>query len=44
MDVDIEIDIADAGLLGAMRTSFMPVAVADLGVPDIGQPQASPLR
>jgi hypothetical protein len=44
VNVDIEIDLADAGLFGPMRTAFMPAAIAGAGVPDIGKPQAAPLR
>src|SRR3977135_4535706 len=44
VDIDVEIDRADAGLLCAMRAALEPAAVAHLRVPDIGKPQASPLR
>ena len=44
MHVDVEIDIADAGLRGAMRAAFMPMARAGSRIPDIGEPQAAPLR
>src|SRR6478672_2902066 len=44
MDVDIEIDRTDAGLLGAMRAALVPAAVAQAGIAHIGEPQAAPLR
>src|SRR5947208_15193380 len=44
MHIDVEIDIADARLRGAMRTAFMPAAGAGPRVPDVGEPQAAPLR
>ena len=44
-DVDVvEVDVADAGLLAAMRAAFMPRPIACDGVSDIGKPQAAPLR
>ena len=44
VDVDVEIDVADAGLLAAMRAAFMLWTVACDGVSDVGKPQAAPLR
>jgi hypothetical protein len=44
MDIDIEIDIADAGLFGAVRATFMPAAATRAGVSDIGKPQTAPVR
>jgi hypothetical protein len=44
MDVNIKIDRADAGLLGAMRAALVPAAVAQAGIAHIGEPQAAPLR
>src|SRR5262245_60856408 len=44
MDVDVEIDVADAGLLAAMRAAVVPWSRARLGIPDMGKPQAAPLR
>ena len=44
MDVDVEIDLAHAGLFAAVRAALMPASIAYPRVPDIGQPQASPLR
>ena len=44
MNVDVEIDPADAGLFGAVRAAFVPAAVLRAGIPDTGKPQASPLR
>ena len=44
VDVDIEIDLADAGLFAAMRAALVPAAVARAEIPDIGKPQAAPLR
>jgi len=44
VNVDIEIDAADASLRGAVRTSFVPSPATRLRIPDIGKPQAPPLR
>ena len=44
MNVDVDIDVADAGLRRAMRAALMPAAPARAGIADIGQLQASPLR
>jgi hypothetical protein len=44
MNVDVEFDLADAGLFHPVRAAFVPAAVACAGIPDIGQSQASPLR
>ncbi len=44
VNVDVEIDIADAGLRRAMRAALMPASPARAGIADIGQLQASPLR
>ena len=44
VNIDIEIDRADAGLLRAVGAAFMPAAFARPGLFDIGQPLASPLR
>src|SRR5262249_21780119 len=44
VDVDVEIDIADASLLGAMRAALGPWSLARLGIADMGEPQAAPLR
>ena len=44
VNIDIEIDIADAGLPGAVRAAFVPRAAAGAGVSHIGQFQAAPLR
>jgi hypothetical protein len=44
VNVDVEIDLADASLLGPVRAAFVPAAIARAGIPDIGKPQASPLR
>src|SRR6202035_616235 len=44
MHVDIEIDRADAGLRRTMRDALVPRSGPRLRVPDIGEPQATPLR
>src|SRR5882672_4366118 len=44
VDVDIEIDIADAGLRRLMRAALMPTALARACVADVRQLQAAPLR
>src|SRR5689334_11376416 len=44
VDVDVEIDLADAALFAAMRAALVPAAVARAEIPDIGKPQAAPLR
>jgi hypothetical protein len=44
MNVDVEIDFADAGLRRAMRAALVPAAIAGARIPDIGKFQASPLR
>jgi len=44
VNIDVEIDIADASLRTAMRTSLVPGSVTRAGISDIGQPQAPPLR
>ena len=44
VNVDIEIDIAHAGLRRLMRAAFMPAAGARACIADIVQLQASPLR
>src|SRR5262245_60587097 len=44
VDVDVEIDVADTGLLAAMRAALVPWSLARLGIPDMGKPQAAPLR
>ena len=44
MDVDVEVDLGHATLRHFMRTAFMPTAVMDTRVTNMGQPQASPLR
>ena len=44
VNIDIEIDSADAGLLRAVGAAFMPAAFARTGLSDIGQSQAAPLR
>src|SRR5882672_12340433 len=43
VDVDIEIDIADAGLRRLMRAALMPTALARACVADVRQLQAAPL-
>ena len=44
VDIDIEIDLADAGLRCAMGAAFMPAAIAGARIPDVGQSQTTPLR
>jgi hypothetical protein len=44
VNIDIEIDIAHAGLRRLMRAAFMPAAGAWARPADIGELQASPLR
>src|SRR3981189_1169222 len=44
VDVDIEIDLADTGLLRTMRAAFVPAAIAGARIPDVGQSQTPPLR
>jgi hypothetical protein len=44
MHVDVEVDVADAGLRDAVRAAFVPAAGAGARVPDTGKPQAAPLR
>ena len=44
VNIDVEIDVAHAGLRRLMRAAFMPAALARAGVADISQLQASPLR
>ena len=44
VNVDVEIDVADAGLLGAMRTALMPAAITRAGILHIGKSQTPPLR
>ena len=43
VNVDVEVDPADAGLLGPVRSALVPATLAGTGIPDIGEPQASPL-
>jgi hypothetical protein len=44
VNIDIEIDIADAGLRRLMRAALMPATGARACLVDVGQLQASPLR
>src|SRR5882757_290710 len=44
VDVDIEINLADAGLRRAVGAAFMPAAVAGARFPNVRQFQTSPLR
>jgi hypothetical protein len=44
VNVDVEIDIADAGLLRAVRAALMPAASARTSVSDVCHFQTSPLR
>src|SRR4051812_6572155 len=44
VNVDVEIDVADAGLRRAVRASLVPRPAARAGISDGSQPQASPLR
>ena len=44
VNIDVEIDVADAGLRSPVRAALVPVAIARAGVGDIGELQASPLR
>ena len=44
IDVDVEIDFADAGLRRAMRAALMPAAFARVCLADIRKLQAAPLR
>jgi len=44
VNVDVEIDIAHAGLRRLMRAAFMPAALARAGVADVLQLEAAPLR
>ena len=44
VDIDIEIDRADAGLFGAVRAALVPAAIPRMGIADIGEQQAAPLR
>src|SRR5437879_13573968 len=44
MNIYIEIELADASLLGLVRATLVPAAIPRAGIPDIGQPQATPLR
>jgi hypothetical protein len=44
VNVDVEIDRADASLCAAMRAAFMPASVARAGIADASQFQAAPLR
>ena len=44
MDIDIEIDLADAGLRRAVGAAFMPAPIAGARFPDVGQFQTPPLR
>lgn len=44
MHVDVEIDRRDAGLRRAMRAAFVPRSGPRLDIPDICEPQATPLR
>ena len=44
VNVDVEVDVTDAGLRGAVRAALVPWPVTRAGVSDFGKPQASPLR
>ena len=44
MNVDVEVDVADASLNRTMGATLMPAAIARAGVFDIGKPEAPPLR
>jgi hypothetical protein len=44
VNVDVEIDLADAGLLLSVRPAFVPPPIARTGIFDIGKPEALPLR
>ena len=44
VDVDVEIDVADASLLAAMRAALVPRPFARLSAADIGKAETSPLR
>ena len=44
MNIDVEIDVADAGLRSPVRAALVPGAIARAGAGDIGELQASPLR
>src|SRR5450432_4837640 len=44
VDVDIQIDRADAGLRRTMRAAFMPPALSRAGIFDVGAVETSPLR
>jgi hypothetical protein len=44
VNVDVEVDIANASLRSAVRASLMPTPVARAGISHSGKPQASPLR
>src|SRR6267154_4583019 len=44
VDIDIEIDLADAGLRRAVGAAFMPAAIAGARIADVDQSQTSPLR
>jgi hypothetical protein len=44
VDVDIQIDRADAGLRRTMRAAFMPQAFSRAGILHVGEFETSPLR
>jgi hypothetical protein len=43
VNVDVEIDVADAGLRRTVRTAFVPAAIAGAGVADVDEFQTPPL-
>jgi hypothetical protein len=43
VNVDVEIDVADASLRRAVRTALMPASIARAGVSDVGEFQTPPL-
>jgi hypothetical protein len=44
VNVDVEIDVADASLHSAVRASLAPWPITKAGISDVGKSQASPLR
>ena len=44
VNIDVEVDVADAGLRGAMGSAGIPTAIARASILDAGEFQTSPLR
>jgi hypothetical protein len=44
VNVDVDVDVANASLLGAVSASRVPWPVTRISISDVGKPQAPPLR